>query len=99
MDLVLDMYSHMDRSNGGICVSAQLTPPNGEPGTDSQGDSDKARHDGAVGSSSAQVAAGCMESSLTIMPREAEGHVSELVRRKMTRHLRQAPLRAMSLSW
>ena len=34
---------------------------------------------------------GCLESSRTITPREAEGHVSETVRRKLARHVTQAP--------
>ena len=48
--------------------------------------------------SSTRVEAGCLESSLTITSRKAEGHVPELVRRKMSRCLRQAYLLIESLS-
>ena len=62
------------------------------------GSNDQARHEGAVGSSCTRVATGCLESSLTISPRAAEGHVLEMVRRKMVRCLRQAPLLIENLS-
>ena len=56
--------------------------------------SDQAQHDGAAESSSAQVVAGHPESSFTITP----DHIPETVRRKLIRHLRQAPLLTECLS-
>ena len=92
MDLLLDMSSQLE------AMAHTLHHPMGNLGPIPKGSSEQARHDGTAGSSSTQVVAGHLESSLTIILREAEGHVPELVRRKMVRHLRQSPLLRESLS-
>ena len=80
MDLLLDMSSRMEAMEEFV---AQHTLPHltGNQGPIPERRHDHTQHDGAATSSSAHVAAGCLEGSGTITPKDAKGHIPEMVRR------------------
>ena len=87
LDLLLDMSSRMEAMEEFVAqhnfpcltVNQSLIP-----------ESSSHHHDGAATSSRSWVAAGHLESSWTITPRDVYGYIPETVRKKLARCLRQA---------
>ena len=95
MELLLDLSSKMEAMEEFMAQHNQPLITDNQ-GSIPEGCSDQALLDSAVGSNRSPVATGGLERSLTINLMEAQAHVPEMMRWRLTRHLRLLLVESLS---